>query len=262
MYNKKHQLEFLNALTKIVHKCIKLINNSKKYEITTKSDGSPVTKIDLEVDNIIFNSLNNLKPNIPIISEERSFNNSDFSLPEYFLIDPIDGTRSFINGGNEYTVNIALIKNGNPIVGLIGHPPSSKVWVGGYNNIYTISNNGRKKDLRSLEHSWNKPIIIASHFKSKETSNFYDSIKYSSLITKSSSIKFCMLAEGLAHLYPRFSIINKWDIAAGHAIINASGGCVQTLDYKKMVYNSETSQTSKFIAACSKEWKNKVNLNN
>ena len=215
---------------------------------------------DLEVDSIIRKKLNLFNPKVSILSEEIEFSTDAYLEEYYWIIDPIDGTRSYISGGEEYTVNIALIYKGEPYLGLIAHPSSKKIWYA-KNDKLMIINNGTQEFYNSSKLKvQNYPIIITSKENNIEMENFLNKFKKSKRIKLSSSLKFCRLAENEADFYPRFSSINKWDIAAGHAILKASGGEIIDLNANNFKYDSKTSRTGKFIALATKNTKHKFNI--
>ncbi len=244
-----------NKLFKIINKCNFIIERYKDSGSSLKEDGTLVTKADLEADKYIHDNLRDCFPNIPIISEERKNSYNYFSSDEYWLIDPLDGTSSFVKGLSDYTTNIALIKKGIPIIGAIGHPPSGKIWLGGLDGANLILQNGENHNLLENNISWEKPLIITSRNINIETKLFVESIKNAKVIKESSSIKFCRIANSEINLYPRFASISKWDIAAGHAIINAVGGKLEDLNGKEFNYSGKSVKTNKFIASRSKDWR-------
>ncbi|OUU29722.1 MAG: hypothetical protein CBB97_02005 [Candidatus Endolissoclinum sp. TMED37] len=214
---------------------------------------------DLEVDNIIRGNLNNYDPSIKILSEENEFSLNSYLEECYWIIDPIDGTQSYISEGNEYTINIALIYQGKPYLGLIAHPPSKKIWYA-KNNKLTIIHDSVKKTYENNVKKKDFITIITSKEFNYETEEFIKNFKNSKRIKLSSSLKFCKLAENEADLYPRFSSISKWDIAAGHAILNASGGEIIKINGLNFNYNNKSSRTGKFLAISRKINKKKLNL--
>ena len=229
-------------------KCIDLINNIQIKALDNKKDGSSLSEADLVVNNIIEKSLKQLSSSIPILSEENNFPGSKYLLDIYWLIDPIDGTKSYISGGKEYTVNIALIVKGVPLIGLIAHPPSKNIWYAKMNSLTILKKNLNNKILKRNK----SPVVITSKEVSYELENFLSKINNHKKITMSSSLKFCILAENKADIYPRFSSINKWDIAAGHAIINASGGELLNFKGQTINYQNDTSKTGKFLVISKK----------
>lgn len=241
--------DLFTIMVKLIH-TVSLIKNKTGQ---LKVDGTLITETDKIIDNKIKEFLLSLNSNIPIISEEGKFNEKEFEQDLYWLIDPIDGTENYSKGGKSYTINIALIKNGKPFLGIIGHPPSKSIWYGCNNVAYKKIKN--EKYILKTKTNTEKPKIITSYNLDNETNNFIKKIKAFKLKKFSSSIKFCKIAEGEADIYPRLHSIKKWDIAAGDAIVRAAGGML--LDNKKEKYNykSPTSDTGIFFAVSSKkEW--------
>ena len=236
-------------LIKLMNEAINCINNEKDKTGSYKYDGTIITKADKLVDNIIKNYLEDFMPNIPIISEEGLYKDNDFIENIYWLIDPIDGTSSYSKGGDEFTVNIALIQDGFPILGLIAHPPTNSIWFGYKNFAYKIQN-GKKKILQTNK-NFKTPKILISNNLDKHTKIFLKKIKTFELIKYSSSIKFCKIAEGEADFYPRLESINKWDIAAGDAILRAAGGLLLDNELQKYKYNLPGNLTGSFYAISS-----------
>ncbi len=248
--------EFDEALISLAKKCIRYIKNSKISLVNNKIDGSPLTKADMHVNEIICESLVQLFPKIKIISEEHKFSLDSYLDECYWIIDPIDGTRSYLYGGDEYTVNISLIYKGQPYIGLIAHPPTENIWYAKEKELVII-----KKDLENIsKKNKNEITIITSKEKNIEIKNFLRQYNKYKRMEISSSLKFCMLAEKKADLYPRFSNISKWDIAAGHAILNAAGGKLLNLNGKDIIYNSKSSRTEKFIGFASVKLSNSYNF--
>ena len=250
-YNNKSLDKFLVNLIQL---CLQKFSSIDDNWIKNKDDGTPVTKLDLSLDKLIVEALSSLKYKIPIISEEREFSDDIFKHEIYWLIDPLDGTSSYINGYTEYTVNIALIHKNVPVIGLIAHPPTKKIWYANHNSL-TIFNDNLKKNRNCINKTDNNFSIITSKEKQKILTDYLKLFKKSKIIRASSSLKFCKLAENEVKLYPRFSRISKWDIAAGHAILNAAGGGVLGLDKKKLVYNSMGSKITPFFAISNMKYK-------
>ncbi len=237
-------------LINIINKSINYINMETDKRVSFKFDGTVVTKADKLVDSIIKKYLKIYYPEIPIISEEAKYNNNDFTKDIYWLIDPIDGSSNYIKGKDEFTVNIALIQYGIPIVGIIGHPPSKSIWIG-YKNIAYKIKDGIKSKLQTKT-NLKTPRITASNTIDKKTKIFLKKINNFVLQKHSSSIKFCRISEGLADFYPRLESINKWDIAAGDAILRASGGVLLNKKLETFKYNYASNLTGSFYAVSSK----------
>ena len=233
-----------------------------KTEVSFKKDRSPLTEADLASNKFIINSLSEIDKDIPILSEESLV---DWAVRKnwtrYWLVDPLDGTKEFINQNGEFTVNIALIEKNEPIIGVIYAPALSTLY-------YASKNKGTYKlfcdqKINSLSDSTR---IITNHKKSSDHFKVFKSRSHSNeefenwvkdfvddyeLIEKGSSIKFCKLAEGKADLYPRFGSTSEWDIAAGHIILTEAGGELESVDRKKILYNNKESVINPhFIASC------------
>lgn len=244
-------------------KDILTIYKSDDFEIETKEDNSPLTKADKAAHKIISSILQESK--IPILSEEGK--SIPYETRKYWnklwIIDPIDGTKEFIKRNGEFTVNIALIENNKPVIGVIIAPDSGLLY-------FSEKNIGAFKSTTNLEY-FNPEILLAealplplnhenkaytvvasrSHL-SKETKAYIENLKAKhgevKFISKGSSLKLCMVAEGMANCYPRFAPTMEWDTAAGQAICEAAG--LQVIDFKtkkSMIYNREDLLNNWFI---------------
>jgi 3'(2'), 5'-bisphosphate nucleotidase len=204
--------------------------NRAAMRIEGKLDGSPVTEADLAADRIIAEGLARLAPQVPALSEERV----NLAKPAYdgsfFLIDPLDGTKEFLAGRDEYTVNVALVTNGVPILGIIGAPALGLVWrgmVGRGAERLTVDEAPLPEPIHTRKlPARGKPWIAAvsrSHGDCR-TEAFIAERPGAIRKTLGSSVKFGRVAEGQADIYPRLAPTSEWDIAAGHAILTAAGG--------------------------------------
>jgi 3'(2'), 5'-bisphosphate nucleotidase len=206
--------------------------NRAAMRIDGKRDGSPVTEADLAADRIIAEGLAALAPQVPALSEERLDRAKPHYEGSFFLIDPLDGTKEFVAGRSEFTVNLALVTNGTPVLGIIGAPARGLLWRG-------LIGRGAER-LRSGEKSWAEPIhtrripksgepwiaaVSRSHGDSR-TEAFIAARPGAIRETLGSAIKFARVAEGGADIYPRLAPTSEWDVAAGHAIVTAAGGKV------------------------------------
>jgi len=251
----------IKAALKAGTEILKIYNT--EFDVEHKSDSSPLTEADKNANNVINGFL--LPTKIPIISEENK--QLDFSERKHWtscwIVDPLDGTKEFIKRNGEFTVNIALIEKGNPILGVIYVPVSKE--------LYFTSADGKtsKKIIVSSEEDTveevfknakninpSRPIsevkIVGSRSHlNEETKNFISEVEKNNkveIVSKGSSLKFCLVAEGLAHLYPRYAPTMEWDTAAGHAICNAVG--VSVLDQttgKSMQYNKPNLLNNYFV---------------
>lgn len=237
----------IKNLLQLLKVCINEALKKEKKEIFIKPDSTIVTNTDKNIHKIICNRLLYLYPSIPIISEEGTFNNNSFLHKIYWLIDPLDGTSNFVKGGTGYTINIALIKDGYPFLGLIAHPPSKTIWYGSINKAFVIKNH--RKHKLAVRHLDKKNItIVTSKNLDHATKKFIKRFIGAKISSFSSSIKFCKLAEGKADIYPRLESISKWDIAAGDAILRASGGILINNKGQEYKYNSASSKSGRFFA--------------
>ncbi|GGE76568.1 3'(2'),5'-bisphosphate nucleotidase CysQ [Stappia taiwanensis] len=203
-------------------------------EVERKSDDSPVTEADRRAEALILSRLAEEFPGIPMIAEEAAAAGKLPHIGErFFLIDPLDGTREFIGGRGDFTVNIALIDNGRPVMGLVHAPAHEKTFVGSIEDGAFLSRAGegemrrirtRMADLEALT-----AVASRSH-RSERTDLLLDTLAVSQRVNVGSSLKFCLVAQGEADFYPRFSRTMEWDTAAGHAVLVAAGGCLAGLD--------------------------------
>ncbi len=217
-------------------------------KITIKSDGSPVTDGDIEVDKIINKKIKSLTPDIPIISEEK-INLSKIN-KNFWLIDPIDGTRDYINKRDEYTLNAALIIDLKPAIGLVYAPKKNRLFFSFGNNFAFEINNGIKKNLSCRKNEKNEVIALVNSdkFISDEILVIHNKFKVTKTIKMSSSLKFCVLAAGEADIYAAKARAYEWDIAAGHAILEHAGGSISTHEGKKFLYGKKDFKNLPIIA--------------
>ena len=219
-----------------------------KIDVVQKEDLSPLTKADIASNKIILRSLVAIDNGIPVLSEESLVNwNERKKWNKYWLVDPLDGTKEFIKKNGEFTVNIALIENNKPILGVIYVPTKSTLYFAQQNfgsfkiNITSElkSLDGAKKIFVSNQKIIQRVIGSRSHsnknFDEWVKNNFPNSL----IVQAGSSYKFCLIAEGSADIYPRFGPTSEWDIAAGHIIVNEAGGEVRTFDNTDINYNTK-----------------------
>ncbi|PPI88571.1 3'(2'),5'-bisphosphate nucleotidase [Candidatus Pantoea edessiphila] len=208
-------------------------NNNMNYYIYHKFDKSPVTVADIISHNIIIKGLNNILPKIPILSEENLYPwEIRKNWENYWLVDPLDGTKEFIKHNNEFTINIALIKQGNPILGVVYAPALKTMY---YADVLKRKawkeKNNRIEQIHSCCIYPPSVLISRSHNLNNinEMNKFLLSFNNYRIIEIGSSLKFCLIAEGKAQFYPRFNPTSIWDTGAGHAIILASGAYIKDL---------------------------------
>ena len=218
-------------------------------DIECKEDNSPVTQADLAAHQVIVESLRPLTPDIPVISEEsKSHAISDVSKP-FWLVDPLDGTKSFIRGKGEFTVNIGVIEDGIPTIGVIYVPVERMMYYAAVGlGAWRQKDGGlaEKISTRLLPEDGYAAVVSHSHLD-PQTQAFLDDMTIASRVSAASSLKFCRVAEGAADIYPRFGPTMEWDTAAGHAIVVAAGGRMQKPDGSVFNYGKEPLLNGPFI---------------
>lgn len=212
----------------------------------TKGDGSPVTEADRAAEAHITKAFQEDFPDIPVVGEEAVAAGAihDLSSSEYFwLVDPLDGTREFIAGSPEFTVNIALIKNNEPILGVIYAPAKGEMYAahGEGTAVRWVEETGSEKEIRVRKPSRGGLVVMASKNRAGEAlDNYLAEQKVEKIIRRGSSLKLCAVASGKADIYPGLWETCEWDTAAGHAILSAAGGEVVTLDGTPLRYGLQS----------------------
>lgn len=228
------------------------VYHSNDFQSESKDDKSPLTLADKRAHTAIVSILK--ETGLPVLSEEgKKIPYEERKQWEYFwMVDPLDGTKEFLKRNGEFTVNIALIHNQRPILGVVAVPVSGDVFYAVEGKAF-LKRNGQtislpKRKLVSLSQPALRVVASRSHM-SPETQDFIGALKEPSLVSKGSSLKFMLLAEGLADVYPRFAPTMEWDTAAAHAIVNAVGISVKQKDSEQeLVYNKEDLLNAYFIA--------------
>ncbi|MGQ9368967.1 3'(2'),5'-bisphosphate nucleotidase CysQ [Azospirillum sp. ST 5-10] len=203
--------------------------------VTTKGDGSPVTNADHAAEAVILPALHHLTPDIPVVAEEEvaAGRVPDVSGGRFWLVDPLDGTKEFINRNGEFTVNIALIDRGVPVLGVVYAPAVGDLYAAAGAGTAILWVEGRGEHAIAVRrHPPEGLTVVASrsHGDADETDRFLAGFSVKERISCGSSLKFCALACGKADLYPRFGPTCEWDTAAGHAVLLAAGGRVCVAD--------------------------------
>ena len=215
----------------------------------TKSDNTPVTNGDIEVNNILTKKISELTPEIPIVSEESSKNKENNKLKNFWLIDPIDGTYDYINGKDEFTLNAALIINNKTSVGVVYAPAKDRMfYTYGKNSSFEI-NNGNKNELKCKKISKINEIKALSYSNDLKTEIIKIHKKYNvtNFTKMKSSLKFCVVATGEYDLYAAEPRACEWDIAAGHAILIGAGGEVTDFDGNEILYGKKDFKNPSLI---------------
>ena len=223
--------------------------SQRGVKVTIKSDKSPVTDGDLAVDKILTVKIKKLTPSIPIISEETVNLNIENSSKTFWLIDPIDGTKDYINKKDEYTLNAALIIDLKPAIGIIYAPAKNRLFFS-YGNEHAFEINNKKKIVLNCKKVNNNEIIGLENSGAtpSEVLKIYKKYKVSRTVKMSSSIKFCILASGEADIYAANARAFEWDIAAGHTILEHAGGSITTQEGEKILYGKKNYKNLGIIA--------------
>ena len=217
-------------------------------EIMRKDDASPVTAADHDAERIILAGLKEIAPDTPVISEEQAAAGHIPAIKNrFFLVDPLDGTREFINKNGEFTVNIGLIENGVPIAGVVYAPAKHRMFYAGekteaYEQIIAPGKIGNRAGSAPKRIAARRPgpdgltVVASRSHRDKNTDDYLNAYKVKEFIAAGSSLKFCLIAAGEADLYPRHGRTMEWDTAAGHAVLRAAGGSVTQLDGQPFLY--------------------------
>ncbi len=214
-----------------------------------KSDSTPVSNGDLEVNNLISKVISKITPEIPIISEESLENKDKLNLKNFWLIDPIDGTYDYINNLEEFTINAGLIIDNKPVAGLINAPAKKRMFYSyGEGNAYELFN-GKTSNLSNSITKNNETITFISYSNKikPEIQKIYNELGVKENIRMKSSLKFCVVATGEYDGYVAEPRAYEWDIAAGHAILNHSGGQVTDFDGNEILYGKPDFKNTSLI---------------
>ena len=244
--NNKLLLDVCNVSIEAGKEILNFYHND--IEVTHKEDLSPLTRADLASNKIILEALTKLNSNIPILSEESLV---DWSIrknwKKYWLVDPLDGTKEFIKKNGEFTVNIALIEDNNPILGVVYVPAKSLLYLAEKNKgSFKTNTKNKLENFEGIQKiivssQTNRPRVIGSRSHSNATFDNWVKEKFpnADIVQAGSSLKFCLIAEGEADIYPRFGPTSEWDIAAGHMIVNEAGGKIRTFQNDSIKYNTK-----------------------
>jgi len=213
----------------------------KGLKIDIKDDKSPVSNGDLKVNELITNKIKDLTPNIPIISEETVNLDVKNEAKIFWLVDPIDGTKEYIAGKDEYTLNAALVINTVPVLGLVGAPKKNRLfYTYGKGESYLIENGKTQKINCKKQQPKGEIVALSSVIKPSDIIlNKLREFNVTSIIKMASSYKFCVIATGEYDIYAARERANEWDYAAGHAIAQNAGAIIKTLDEKPFLYGKE-----------------------
>lgn len=217
-----------------------------EFTVDHKQDDSPLTQADRAAHVLITNALQKLTPDVPVLSEESPPALHDFATrrhwPQFWLVDPLDGTREFINRNGEFTVNIALVQQHQPVLGVLAVPAKQVIYTGmrGQGAQRIVAH--QPPQIITTRKTLTVPVIVGSRSHSGHSlDGFLDKLGHYQLDSVGSALKFCRVAEGTADCYPRFGPTSEWDTAAGQAIVEAAGGAVFDLTGQVLSYNRRES---------------------
>ena len=220
------------------------------FDVQAKEDNSPLTQADMASNNKIVATLEALTPDIPIISEE--FGLPDFKVrsawSRYWLIDPLDGTKEFVNRNGEFTVNIALIENNRPVFGVVHVPVTGVTYIGYEGAGAEIRDQQGTRKIQVAKKSASPVRVVGSRsHRGASLDAFLEQLGEVEMLPMGSSLKFCRVAEGAADIYPRLGLTSEWDTAAAQAVVEQAGGSVVELDGKPMSYNKKVEILNPFF---------------
>jgi len=226
---------------------IKLRNKGLKKE--TKSDGTPVSNGDIEINKIIIKKILDLTPNLPIVSEETSHNKSTKNLKDFWLVDPIDGTYDYINNLDEFTINAGLILNKKPVAGLIYAPAKKRMFYSYGKDMAFELSDGKLFNMNCNKKNNEDSIKFVSYSNkiNPEIEKIFKEIGVKKFVRMKSSLKFCVIASGEFDGYVAEPRACEWDIAAGHAILQDAGGIVTDFNGNEILYGKKNFKNPSLI---------------
>lgn len=255
MFDKNKLTELAKSLLPAVYEAGSLIMDiyhRGDMEVDTKTNASPVTEADQKAEQVILKALQDLVPNIPVIAEEKAEAEGlpEGGFNEFLLVDPLDGTKEFINKATSFTVNIGLIQNGLPVFGIVFSPATDTLYLGLGDRAYKVDGKGSNWREISVRKAHDPLALVASKsHRNQETEDYLAHYPGAEIVSIGSSLKFCLVAEGKADLYPRFGPTMEWDTAAGHAVLASAGGAVFNPDGSDFTYNKAGFKNGFFIAS-------------
>ena len=249
--NEKEKKQIIENLIPTFHEAdnlsIELRERGLKKEM--KSDNTPVSNGDIEVNKLITNKIKKITPKIPIVSEESSSNKSNKNLETFWLIDPIDGTHDYINGRDEFTINAGLIINNRPEVGIIYAPAKKRLFYSYHQGkCFELTNKKeRKLNCAKLTKKGEVKAVSYSNKLKPLIEDWHKKFSVTNYVKMKSSLKFCVIATGEYDLYIAEPRACEWDIAAGHAILKNAGGLITDFDNKEILYGKKNFKNPSLI---------------
>jgi 3'(2'), 5'-bisphosphate nucleotidase len=220
------------------------------FEVRDKSDASPVTEADERAEAVILRELATLTPEIPVVSEEAA---EAGVVPEagsrFWLVDPLDGTKEFVSRNGEFTVNIALVEDGRPTLGVVLVPALGRLYGGAVGSGAFVEDEGGRREIACRRAPDEGLTIVSSrsHGDAEALEAFLAGRPVATSVTAGSSLKFCLVASGEADLYPRLGRTMEWDTAAGHAVVSAAGGRVSAVGGGELGYGKPGYENPHFV---------------
>jgi 3'(2'), 5'-bisphosphate nucleotidase len=246
--------DLLDAVAALVREANELVLSiyQSAFAVNAKADASPVTEADVRAEALITAGLQRLAPDIPLVAEEAVA--AAGCIPDcgerFWLVDPLDGTREFVSRNGEFTVNVALIERGEPVLGVVGIPVQGRVYAGARGQGAWVEDAQGRRAIacRAVPPEGVTVVASRSHGDDAALQGFLAGRQVAAIVHAGSSLKLCTIAEAQADLYPRHGRTMEWDIAAGHAVLSAAGGAVMDLDGQPLRYGKPGLENPHFVA--------------
>jgi 3'(2'), 5'-bisphosphate nucleotidase len=226
------------------------------FAVDRKGDASPVTEADRRAEAVIVETLERLAPGVPIVAEEAfAAGQAGRAAPCFWLVDPLDGTKEFVSRNGEFTVNVALVEDGRPVIGVVCAPAQARTWIGvqgegaWVQDGFPEDEQGRREiRCRNVPAEGLTVVASRSHGDARALDAYLRGRRVAEMRSAGSSLKLCLVASGDADLYPRLGRTMEWDIAAGHAVVSAAGGEVTDLEGRPLRYGKPGFENPHFVA--------------
>ncbi len=245
----------LSILRKACEAILEVYADESRFNTSFKSDDSPLTRADQRSHDIIIEALEKNFPGIPVISEESKEDpySSRIHYDQFFLVDPLDGTKEFIKRNGEFTINIALMEKNKPIAGFVFVPVTGQAYMAERGSgAFRIGPDNEKNEMRSLPFYLMDPqlkVVASRSHRDEETDKIISKLNQAEIVSTGSSLKFLLIAEGKAHFYPRLAPTMEWDTAAAQCILEEAGGTVARYDtLLPLIYNKDSLLNPNFLA--------------
>lgn len=224
---------------------------AQTFDVRRKGDASPVTEADERAEALIVPALRALAPGVPVVAEEAaSRGEADAAARSFWLVDPLDGTREFVSRNGEFTVNVAWVRDGRPLLGVVLAPAQGRLWAGVVGQGAWIEDQDGRRPISVRVPPPEGLTVVASRSHGDEAAlaRLLQGRPIARVLQAGSSLKLCLVAEGAADLYPRQGRTMEWDIAAGQAVLEAAGGQVLTLDGAPLRHGKPGFENPHFVA--------------